>query len=101
MTSDNRSPEFGPNGSVLNSETMSEPLKQKYVREEAKSKAWLRWAVFFVPLTIAAMASASVFGFATVLPILVVLFVASSLYQRFKNRRSWGSILWGLEASKN
>ena len=88
MNMDKKTQEFGPNGAVLNSDTMTEPLRQKYVREEAKSKAWLRWAVFFVPLTIAAIASASVFGFATVLPILVVLSVASSLYQRFKNRRS-------------
>lgn len=101
MNRDVRSPEFGLNGAVLNSDTMTEPLKSAYLRERAKAKARYKWVVITVPLWIASMAASEIFGFTTVFPILMVLLVVSMLYLRFIKRRSWGSILWGLESSEN
>jgi hypothetical protein len=83
VNTDTKLPEFGSNGAVLNSDAMTEQMKQKYLRAEAKSKAWHRWAVFFVPLWIAGIAASVKYGFVTVLPLMMVLLASSLLYQRF------------------
>jgi len=98
---DKKTQEFGPNGAVLNSDTMSEPLRQAYLREQAKSKGWRKWIILFVPLFIASQVAVKIVGFQTVFPVLMALCVVGMLYQRFVNRRSWDSILWGLESPKD
>jgi hypothetical protein len=98
---DKKTQEFGPNGAALNSDTMTEPLRQAYLREGAKAKAWRKRVLIYVPLGIATVAANEIFGFETVFPVLIALCVVVMLYQRFNNRRSWDSILWGLESPKD
>ena len=106
MNMDKKTQEFGPNGAVLNSDTMSEPLRQAYLREQAKSKGWrkaitLKAIILFVLLLIASFVASEIFGFNAVLPVLMLFYGLTLLYQRFINRRSWDSILWGLESPKD
>ena len=105
MKMDKKTPEFGPNGAVLNSDTMSEPLRQAYLREQAKSKRWrkaitLKSIILFALLLIACFVASEIFGFNAFLLVLM-LYGLTLLYQRFVNRRSWDSILWGLESPKD
>ena len=62
-------------------------------------KAWLRWFVIFVPFFALIMAGAHWFGFSLIFPALIALLCAQLLYQRFINKRTWRSILWGVHAS--
>jgi hypothetical protein len=98
---DKKTQEFGPNGAVLNSDTMTEPLRHAYLREQARSKGWRKRIILFVPLFIAVQVAVKTVGFQTVFPVVMALCVVVLLYQRFINRRSWGSILWGLESPKD
>ena len=61
-------------------------------------KAWRNWFLIFVPLSAVSLVGSSWFGFAMILPVLLALLVAVLLYQRFINRRSWRSIMWGVRA---
>lgn len=106
MNEDKKTQEFGPNGAVLNSDTMSEPLRQAYLREQAKSNGWrkaitLKAIILFVLLLIASQVASEIIGFENSFAVLIALCVVMMLYQRFVKRRSWDSILWGLESPKD
>lgn len=101
MNVDKKTQEFGPNGALLNSDTMTEPLRQAYLREQAKSKGWRKSIVLFVLLFIASQVAGEIIGFQTVFAVFIALCFVVMLYQRFVNRRSWDSILWGLESHKD
>lgn len=100
MSTEPKTPEFGYNGAVLNSDMMTESLKQDYARAADKSRAKGGWARMLLAIWLTIVAS-DVFGFETVFPVLICILVAMLLYQRFIKRRSWDSILYGIHSPKD
>jgi len=67
-------------------------------RTAAIAKAWRNWLLMFVPILALVLASVYWLGFDTTYPLLIGLLVVTLLYQKFVNKRSWRSILWGVYA---
>ena len=65
----------------------------------AVAKAWRNWILLFLPLFGASLAGMRWLGFGLVLAILIGLLAAVLFYQRYMNRRSWRSIMWGVHAT--
>ncbi|WP_347302268.1 hypothetical protein V5740_09640 [Croceibacterium sp. TMG7-5b_MA50] len=61
-------------------------------------RAWLRWLVLFTPLLALASLASIWIDFSIVMAALLVTLAGVLLYQRFVNRRSWRSIMWGVHA---
>jgi predicted membrane metal-binding protein len=78
---------------------MSGSVEGNQVRRAAIVKAWRNWLLMFVPLFAVICLASAKFGFGLIFPILIGLLVAGLLYQRFVNRRSWRSIMWGVHIS--
>jgi len=60
--------------------------------------AWRNWLLLFVPGFAVIMVLMHWLGFYPVLPWLIGLLIAVLLYQRFVNKRTWRSIMWGVYA---
>lgn len=58
-------------------------------------KAWMLWFLLWVPLMATATWARAFIGFPAVMAVLVLMLAATLLYQRYRKRRSWQSILWG------
>jgi glucose-6-phosphate-specific signal transduction histidine kinase len=71
-------------------------------REQEKvptTTAWLKWLLLWLPTMIVATWARPIIGLPMVMAALLVLLAATLLYQRYVNRRSWKSILWGVHVS--
>ena len=62
-------------------------------------RAWRRWLLLFIPLFAAFLAGMQWFGAGIIMPLLIGLVIAQLLYQRFANKRSWRSIMWGVHVT--
>jgi apolipoprotein N-acyltransferase len=77
-----------------------EVADQKKTWKRTQAKAWLFWLVLFIPIFGLMWMAMSRYGFLEVMPFLIGLLLVTLFYQRFVNKRSWNSILWGIYASK-
>jgi hypothetical protein len=57
--------------------------------------AWQRWLSLWVPFMALILIAMHWIQFSTAMVCLILLLMATLLYQRFAKRRSWRSILWG------
>lgn len=62
-------------------------------------KAWSKWFMLFIPLGIAVALAQNRFGYIAVLPWMFGLLIVTLLYQRHVKKRTWRSILLGVQAS--
>lgn len=69
-------------------------------RRAAIRKAWLRWTWIFVPLFAVLMIAVTYLGMGVMLPVLLLILGAVLLYQRYLNKCTWHSIIWGVYANK-
>lgn len=76
---------------------MDDGLKQ---RRSVILKAWGRWLVLFVPLFAATQITGPWVGFGWSMVALITVFASTLLYQRYVNKRSWRSIMWGVHAKR-
>lgn len=79
---------------------MTKPVQSAQDRKAAIHRAWRNWLLMFVPFFVVICAASLWFGFNLIMPVLVVMLVATLLYQRLVNQRSWRSIMWGVHASE-
>lgn len=63
-------------------------------------RAWRNWILAFVPLFALGVIGLSYFGMKAVLPVLLAVLTIALFYQRYVNKRSWHSIMWGVYATK-
>ncbi len=61
--------------------------------------AWRRWLLLFVPSMAVSSVAIVWLGFPIVMTVLVGILLGTLLYQRYVNRRSWRSIMWGVYAN--
>ncbi len=67
-------------------------------RRAAITRAWIRWFILFVPSMMLVALASMWLDFNLIIAALIIVLVGTLLYQRYVNRRSWNSILWGVHA---
>ena len=80
-----------------NAITQIKPLAVPITETIDKKKAWGKWFLIFVPAFIVAKLAMAEYGFDAVFPVILIILITILLYQRYYNKRSWHSILWGRE----
>lgn len=60
--------------------------------------AWLRWLVLWIPLMMLVEIAKIWVDFNVIMVIMLAVLAGTLLYQRYVNRRSWRSIMWGVHA---
>lgn len=78
---------------------MSEPSTSDQDGRSTVAKAWINWALRFVPFMALILIANVWIEFNLIMGALVALLGATLLYQRYVNMRSWNSILWGVHVS--
>jgi hypothetical protein len=78
---------------------VSEPMPEGRSRSRTVATAWDNWLLLFIPLSVVTAVMSNWFGESLIYALLICLLAGVLLYQRFVNRRSWRSILWGVHAS--
>jgi hypothetical protein len=70
-------------------------------RPSVIAKARRNWLLVFVPIFAAFMFLENWLGFNFSMLLVISLLCSVLLFQRFVNRRTWRSIMWGVYASKD
>lgn len=74
---------------------MSGPIDKNSELQANIRKSWRNWLLLYVP-AMALTAIANIWlDFSTIVAASLVLLCATLIYQRYVNKRSWDSILWG------
>jgi hypothetical protein len=68
-------------------------------RRALVKRTWLQWFALWVLLMVIIMAARLWFSFTVLMGVLIATLAGVLLYQRYVNKRSWRSIMWGVHAS--
>lgn len=60
--------------------------------------AWLRWILLCIALVATIMIASLWVEFKVIAAVLLAVLAGVLLYQRYVNKRSWRSIMWGIHA---
>ncbi len=61
-------------------------------------RAWLRWVALWVPFMAIIMVATVWIDFTIIMGVLIAILASVLLYQRYANKRTWRSIMWGVYA---